>query len=498
MALAVVQRLQQLAETSLAAWGSLRPLLHRCGRFHARATIRSQAGGRTQYLARPGQRVLAMQVELASPHAWAWVRDRFEPLLIECCRCFVQGNPGGPMAPGRALDSRAAPGNPLVTMGGAPPGVAQMQRPQSTGAIGGSINGPRVLPGPAMGAYAGAPPAVGMGAAGFPPRPGAGMLQYGGGGGVGGGGGGGGGGGPQQGDLLALLTNKAAQQGGGGYGSVASLSGAGSMGSMGGLLLQGEGDSAPFDPSEFPSLSISRPGSGSGSGLQLDPLEASYGAAALGHKHPSEFSIQNEDFPALPGALKALQQAQSAQGAALRAAGGGPPEGHLAGAHLRAGPAGASGMAGKGLSGGSSKSPSAGDRGERFGLLGLLNVIRMSDVDLSTLALGTDLTTLGLNLNQSDMLYKTFTSPWAEGPGRPEPELPLPACYFQQAPRLIPAIFTKFSMESLFYVFYSSAGEEPQRLAADELLSRGWCGGFRHTSGGRGCTAPFLSCFEQA
>ena len=36
---------------------------------------------------------------------------------------------------------------------------------------------------------------------------------------------------------------------------------------------------------------------------------------------------------------------------------------------------------------------------DRFGLLGLLGVIRMSDPDLTTLALGTDLTGLGLHLN---------------------------------------------------------------------------------------------------
>jgi CCR4-NOT transcription complex subunit 2 len=38
-------------------------------------------------------------------------------------------------------------------------------------------------------------------------------------------------------------------------------------------------------------------------------------------------------------------------------------------------------------------------------LLGLLSVIRMSDPDLTTLALGTDLTTLGLNLNSPEPLY---------------------------------------------------------------------------------------------
>ena len=41
---------------------------------------------------------------------------------------------------------------------------------------------------------------------------------------------------------------------------------------------------------------------------------------------------------------------------------------------------------------------------DRFGLLGLLSVIRMTDPDLNTLALGTDLTTLGLNLNSPEYL----------------------------------------------------------------------------------------------
>lgn len=42
--------------------------------------------------------------------------------------------------------------------------------------------------------------------------------------------------------------------------------------------------------------------------------------------------------------------------------------------------------------------------------------------DLTTLALGTDLTTLGLNLNSTESLWKTFASPWADGPSKPDPE----------------------------------------------------------------------------
>jgi len=39
---------------------------------------------------------------------------------------------------------------------------------------------------------------------------------------------------------------------------------------------------------------------------------------------------------------------------------------------------------------------------DRYGLLGLLNVIRMNEQDLNTLSIGSDLTTLGLNLNSSE------------------------------------------------------------------------------------------------
>ncbi len=57
-----------------------------------------------------------------------------------------------------------------------------------------------------------------------------------------------------------------------------------------------------------------------------------------------------------------------------------------------------------------------------FGLLGLLTVIRMTDADRNALALGSDLTSLGLNLNSSDQLYSTFASPWSENPTSKEPQ----------------------------------------------------------------------------
>ena|ERR1043165_342936 len=53
----------------------------------------------------------------------------------------------------------------------------------------------------------------------------------------------------------------------------------------------------------------------------------------------------------------------------------------------------------------SSSSSSSVASADEFGLLGLLSVIRMTDPDLSMLALGSDLTTLGLNLNSPEYVY---------------------------------------------------------------------------------------------
>ena len=75
--------------------------------------------------------------------------------------------------------------------------------------------------------------------------------------------------------------------------------------------------------------------------------------------------------------------------------------------------------------GAASPSPPAGapsESADSYGLLGLLTVISMSDADVTTLALGTDLTTLGLHLNGVEPVYDTFASPWADYPIKPDPD----------------------------------------------------------------------------
>ncbi|KAI9195828.1 hypothetical protein LWI28_018488 [Acer negundo] len=110
-----------------------------------------------------------------------------------------------------------------------------------------------------------------------------------------------------------------------------------------------------------------------------------------------------------------------------------------------------------------------------FGLLGLLSVIKMSDPDLTSLALGIDLTTLGLNLNSTENLHKTFGSPWSDEPAKGDPEFIVPQCYYaKQPPALHLGYFAKFSVETLFYIFYSMPKDEAQLFAANELYNKGW------------------------
>ncbi|KAI8643873.1 hypothetical protein BD408DRAFT_384638 [Parasitella parasitica] len=114
-----------------------------------------------------------------------------------------------------------------------------------------------------------------------------------------------------------------------------------------------------------------------------------------------------------------------------------------------------------------------------YGLLGLLGVIRMTDPDRSMLALGSDLTTLGLDLNTADSIYSTFISPWSDTQTLPglnvEPGYYLPACYrnVQATPPAHQRMRT-FSDEILFYVFYCMPKDIAQEAAAQELYARNW------------------------
>ncbi|XP_042504694.1 probable NOT transcription complex subunit VIP2 [Macadamia integrifolia] len=112
---------------------------------------------------------------------------------------------------------------------------------------------------------------------------------------------------------------------------------------------------------------------------------------------------------------------------------------------------------------------------DRFGLLGLLGVIKMSNPNLNSLALGTDLTTLGLNLSSTNDIHKKFASPWSDEPAKGEHEYTVPECYYAKPPPVLhQGYFSKFQPETLFYIFYSMPRDEAQLYAANELYNRGW------------------------
>lgn len=110
----------------------------------------------------------------------------------------------------------------------------------------------------------------------------------------------------------------------------------------------------------------------------------------------------------------------------------------------------------------------------RFGLAGLLDIIRITDKDSTALALGSDLTTYGLNLTSTDCLYASFTSPFNEQPSPVEPHFQTPQCYLLQPTSLKAEHLTKFQIETLFYMFYNMPKDLMQAFAAQELYRREW------------------------
>ncbi|WJX74354.1 putative NOT transcription complex subunit vip2, variant 2 [Trifolium repens] len=342
------------------------------------------------------------------------------------------------------------------------------------------------------------------------------------------------------------------------------------LNSMGMLNDLNSSDSSPFDPNDFPQLS-SRPSSAGGPQGQLGSLRKQ-GLSPIVQQN-QEFSIQNEDFPALPGYKggngdftmdmhqkeqlhdNAMSMMQSQHFSMGRSAGfnlGGSYSSHRAQQQQQHAPSVSnsgvsfssvnnqdlhlhgsdifpssnstyhsqtSGPPGIGLRPLNSPNTVSGsgsydqliqqyqqhqnqsqfrlqqmsavnqsfrDHGMKsmqtaqsapdpFGLLGLLSVIRMSDPDLTSLALGIDLTTLGLNLNSSENLHKTFGSPWSEEPAKGDPEFSVLQCYYAKPPpALHQGYFSKFTLETLFYIFYSMPKDEAQLYAANELYERKW------------------------
>jgi len=233
------------------------------------------------------------------------------------------------------------------------------------------------------------------------------------------------------------------------------------------LLSSREGVSAPaaFDPSEFPSLA---PGVGPGVGGV--PGRPNYvGMVKQPTEHSSEFQMSNEDFPALPGAPPSSGTSimDSLKMSVMT------PEQELK--HQQ--------QARKGIQtspdGLVTNIPST-MVVDQFGMIGLLTFIRAAETDpnLVSLALGTDLTTLGLNLNSEVTLFPTFGGPWAETPCRPQDiDFHVPHEYLTNTTirdKLAPVKLNRYKDDILFFMFYTNVGDVLQLAAAAELHNRDW------------------------
>ncbi|AQK86821.1 putative NOT transcription complex subunit VIP2 [Zea mays] len=312
-------------------------------------------------------------------------------------------------------------------------------------------------------------------------------------------------------------------------------SGSGSLGSSGMLYEGSSGDNAPFDINDFPQLT-GRPNSAGGGQGQYGSLRKHGVSVNAIVQQNQEFSIQNEDFPALPGNKGSssdypmdihhkdhlqeninIMQAQHypmARPSGFSLGSSYPPRQHQQSANSVQN----AGLETIGLRPANSPSLSTNsgvyeqfmqkyhqpqtqnslrlqaasgpqqykDQSQKsvqgtqavpdpYSLLGLLSLIRMKEPGPTTLALGIDLTSLGLNLNSQDNLYKTFGSPWSSEPAVGEPDYQIPACFSAEPPpALQPFHFQKFHPLTLFYIFYSMPKDAAQLYAANELYNKGW------------------------
>ncbi|KAB0795682.1 hypothetical protein PPYR_09743 [Photinus pyralis] len=264
----------------------------------------------------------------------------------------------------------------------------------------------------------------------------------------------------------------------GGSNQIGSMSALGGYNSLQSVFGSGDTNTPPLlDLSEFPSLTNRNATDNVPQPNPMPGAKPYVGMVKQPTTESNEFTMSSEDFPALPGT------------------------------HHREGPS-----PGGGHQSDKNSSSSASDSGtdtrtseksstkqgiqtypdgrvtnipasmvnDQFGIVGLLTFIRAAETDpnLVSLALGQDLTALGLNLNSPDNLYPTFGGPWAEQPCRPQDiDFHVPPEYLVNSAirdKLAGVKFTRYKDDLLFFMFYNNCGDVFQVLAAVELYNREW------------------------
>eukprot|EP00066_Takifugu_rubripes_P009747 XP_003976991.1 PREDICTED: CCR4-NOT transcription complex subunit 2-like [Takifugu rubripes] len=241
-----------------------------------------------------------------------------------------------------------------------------------------------------------------------------------------------------------------------------------------------------LDLSDFPALADrSRRDGGSNPAPLPNPLAGRAPYVGMVTKPSSEqsqdFSIHNEDFPALPGPNYQIKDATSSSEDKTNLNSSGKP---------------ASNSEGPKFPGDKSSAPSNNNQKkgiqvlpdgrvtnipvgmvtDQFGMIGLLTFIRAAETDpgMVHLALGSDLTTLGLNLNSPENLYPKFASPWASSPCRPQDiDFHVPSEYLTNIhirDKLAAIKLSRYGEDLLFYLYYMNGGDLLQLLATVELI----------------------------
>uniref|UniRef100_A0A671WLJ8 CCR4-NOT transcription complex subunit 2 n=1 Tax=Sparus aurata TaxID=8175 RepID=A0A671WLJ8_SPAAU len=247
-----------------------------------------------------------------------------------------------------------------------------------------------------------------------------------------------------------------------------------------------------LDLSDFPALADrSRRDGGSNPTPLLNPLAGRAPYVGMVTKPSSEqsqdFSIHNEDFPALPGPNYQTKDPTSTnEDSKTNLNSSGKPASNSDGPKFPGDKSSApsnNNQQKKGiqvLPDGRVTNIPVGMVTDQFGMIGLLTFIRAAETDpgMVHLALGSDLTTLGLNLNSPENLYPKFASPWASAPCRPQDiDFHVPSEYLTNIhirDKLAAIKLSRYGEDLLFYLYYMNGGDLLQLLAAVELFNRDW------------------------
>uniref|UniRef100_A0AAQ5X4J2 CCR4-NOT transcription complex subunit 2 n=2 Tax=Percomorphaceae TaxID=1489872 RepID=A0AAQ5X4J2_AMPOC len=250
-----------------------------------------------------------------------------------------------------------------------------------------------------------------------------------------------------------------------------------------------------LDLSDFPALADrSRRDGGSNPTPLLNPLAGRAPYVGMVTKPSSEqsqdFSIHNEDFPALPGPnYQTKDPTSTTEDSKTNLNSSGKPTSNSDGPKFPGDKSSApsnNNQQKKGiqvLPDGRVTNIPVGMVTDQFGMIGLLTFIRAAETDpgMVHLALGSDLTTLGLNLNSPETSFCfhftsfldkkfSFFSPFPA-------DFHVPSEYLTNIhirDKLAAIKLSRYGEDLLFYLYYMNGGDLLQLLAAVELFNRDW------------------------